>query len=79
MTNAIHPVRAWRKAQDPEVTLDDLAERLDRKPATVSRWETWKRSPDAADLIKLHQETGISYEVLVQASQPPAPVAEAAE
>jgi transcriptional regulator with XRE-family HTH domain len=80
MNAAVHPLRAWRKSQEPEVTLDDLGILLERAPGTVSRWETGQRMPHPDELLRISEITGIAIDVLIRAGQRlAAPQPEAAE
>lgn len=53
----------------------DLAERLDVATATIQRWETGNRTPDAKDLVRLADVLGTSIDELL-GREPPLAAAE---
>lgn len=55
----VHPLTAFRKRQDPPLTLEGLADLLGVSKATVSRWESGGRNPDPAIVPKISKATGI--------------------
>lgn len=55
----IHPIKAWRESQQPRLTVEAAAERLEVTKATVSRWENWKRMVDRQLVPKVSRVTGI--------------------
>lgn len=64
MTQEIHAIRAYRKAQKPPLSLESLAADVGVTDATLSRIETGKL-PLTVDLAKkLSLRTGISMSVL---------------
>ena len=58
--DAVHPLRAYRRATTPKVSLDDLAKSVGRSKATLSRIENWKQPIPEELLGKLSDVTGIS-------------------
>ncbi len=64
MSEEIHPIRAYRLAQKPRLSLDSLGADVEVTGATLSRVETGKL-PLTVDLAKkLSLRTGISMSVL---------------
>lgn len=64
MTDEMHAIRAYRKAQKPPLSLDSLGADVDVTGATLSRIETGKL-PLTVDLAKkLSLRTGIPMAVL---------------
>lgn len=52
-------IRAWRKAHG--LTLAQLAGRIGKDPATLSRYESGARFPsDRETLLKIHAATGLT-------------------
>lgn len=66
MVTEQHPLREWRKSQTPPLTIEKLAGELNVEPATLSRWETWKRTPSAHDLRRIWEITGIPMQEMVR-------------
>lgn len=60
----IHPLRAWRLAQTPPVTLEVLAGRLGTTKASLSRIENGKQVCGFDLVKKVVTETGISARLL---------------
>lgn len=60
MDASLHPVRAYRFARKPPVTLGDLARRLRTTKANLSRIETGKQELSVDMLPKLMAATGIA-------------------
>jgi transcriptional regulator with XRE-family HTH domain len=56
----VHPLTAYREAQNPPLTQESLAAVLGVSKGTVSRWEARVRLPDPAILAALQEKTGIS-------------------
>lgn len=59
---SIRPIKAlkdYRENHKPRLTQKQLAELLDVKKATVSRWETGERKIDEAKLTAVAERTGI--------------------
>jgi transcriptional regulator with XRE-family HTH domain len=57
-----HPLRIWRKSQEPRVALEVLAETLGCTRAHLSMIEHYKLMPSYALTLKLSMLTGISME-----------------
>jgi transcriptional regulator with XRE-family HTH domain len=57
-----HPLRKWRKAQNPRVALETLAETMDCTRAHLSMIEHYKLMPSYSLTLKLSLLTGISME-----------------
>lgn len=55
----VHPLRAFRKRQQPPLSQQGLADLLDVRRPTVTRWETGVRKVDADLLPKVAERTGI--------------------
>jgi transcriptional regulator with XRE-family HTH domain len=62
--DSIHPLRAYRENHSPKLTVRELARRLGKSSAAVSRWETGKRKPDIGELVGISTATGIPPEKL---------------
>ena len=58
MTN-VHPLRAFRLAQDPPLSIAQLADLLGVGRPTVFRWETGARKIDERFLPTVSEKTGI--------------------
>ncbi len=59
-----HPLKAYRKAQTPQLSQAGLAERLGVARLTVLRWENDQRKIDASLLSTVTEKTGISAKEL---------------
>lgn len=55
----IHPLRRFRKQQQPPLSQKGLADMLEKDRVTVHRWETGKRLPEKNDLELITKTTGI--------------------
>lgn len=55
----IHPLTAYRLAQEPQLTQAELACRLEVDRSTLHRWENFQRRIDADRLPLVVRETGI--------------------
>ena len=66
MSTIPHPLRQWRKSQNPPVTLAKMAADLHVQPPTVSRWENWKQTPSAHDLRRIWEITSIPMHEMVR-------------
>ena len=58
MTN-VHPLRAFRLAQDPPLSIAQLADLLGVGRPTVFRWETGARKIDERFIHAVSEKTGI--------------------
>lgn len=56
----MHPLKAYRKAQTPPLTQDDLAKNLGVKRVTILRWEKGKRKIDSDKVPEISEKTGIA-------------------
>lgn len=54
-----HPLKSYRERQDPPLSQQALAEKLDVDRLTIHRWETNKRKPGLDHLPKITERTGI--------------------
>lgn len=54
-----HPLRAWRKRQEPSVTLTALAADLGVSPSHLSEIENWNNQPSLDLVARLHEITSI--------------------
>jgi transcriptional regulator with XRE-family HTH domain len=59
-----HPLRKWRKSQNPRVALEVLAQTLDCTRAHLSMIEHYKLMPSYNLTLKLSLLTGISMEAM---------------
>lgn len=64
MTESTHPIRKFRKAQQPPMTLDDLAALVGVTPATLSRVETGAMALSVDLAKKVAINTGIPMATL---------------
>lgn len=64
MVENAHPVRVYRRAQVPPVTLLDLATRIGITKSSLSRIETGKHELTTDLAQKISAETGIPMRVL---------------
>lgn len=55
-------VKAWRSGKG--MSQAQVAERLNVDTSVVSLWESGKRTPSVALLVRLHRMTGISLDVM---------------
>jgi transcriptional regulator with XRE-family HTH domain len=62
--DSIHPLRAYREGHSPKLTVRDLARKLGKSSAAVSRWETGKRRPQVDEVPAISAKTGIPPEKL---------------
>ncbi|HEY0149873.1 MAG TPA: helix-turn-helix transcriptional regulator [Allosphingosinicella sp.] len=58
MSEAAHPLRAWRLSQEPKLTLDAAAAGVGTFRGTWYDWETGRRIPDRSYMAKLYRYTG---------------------
>jgi transcriptional regulator with XRE-family HTH domain len=56
----LHPLKAYRDAQDPPLSQERLADLLGVARTTVARWETGTRKVDQELLLKIAEATGIA-------------------
>lgn len=61
---AIHPLRQFRKSQNPPLTQADLAEQMRVGRIMVNRWETGARRITEKRLPVVMQVTGLSLKDL---------------
>jgi transcriptional regulator with XRE-family HTH domain len=59
MKQSDHPLRAWRRSQEPQVTLTALAVQLEVSASHLSEIENWNNEPSLALAAKLHGATKI--------------------
>ena len=62
--SALHPVRSYRQAQMPVMTLGALAEKIGTTEANLSRIETGKQELTTPLAKKISDATGIPMRVL---------------
>lgn len=55
----LHPLRAFREAQDPPLSQEQLAALLGVSRVTVTRWESGARKPEPEELPAISKKTGI--------------------
>jgi DNA-binding transcriptional regulator YdaS (Cro superfamily) len=55
----VHPLKAFRDAQDPPISQGELADMLGVKRETVTRWEVGSRKVGPDQLPKIAKKTGI--------------------
>lgn len=60
-----HPLKKYRA--DHGLTQEDFANELGVWPLTVSRWETFKRTPRLQDAKRISEKTGIPVAELLTA------------
>jgi transcriptional regulator with XRE-family HTH domain len=56
---SIHPLREYRQAQEPPMSMAKLAQKLGVGRPTLFRWESGARKIDAARLPEISEKTGI--------------------
>lgn len=56
----VHPLKAYREAQDPPLSQQQLADLLDVDRVTVTRWEAGSRQIDVEKLPIVAERTGIA-------------------
>lgn len=56
----LHPIKAYRKAQTPPLTQEQLGKKLGVLRETVARWETRAHKIDINWLAKITKKTGIA-------------------
>jgi transcriptional regulator with XRE-family HTH domain len=61
-----HPLKAWRS--DNQLSQREAAGRLGIGKPTISRIESWKRTPSLALAAKLSEKTGIPIDKFVRAA-----------
>lgn len=66
MDTSPHPIRAWRKSQEPKVTLAKLAEAVGVTPSHLSEIEKGNNQPSLALASKLSTQTGIDIAQFVK-------------
>lgn len=59
MSDSLHPIRAYRQAQTPPMTLEGLAGRIGISKVSLSRIETGKQELSPALAKKVFEATGI--------------------
>jgi transcriptional regulator with XRE-family HTH domain len=64
MVDSIHPIRAYRKAQKPPLSLEELAVDLGTTKATLSRIENGVMDLSVKLAKKIADRTGLSMAVL---------------
>ncbi len=57
---SIHPLKAYRLAQQPPLSQAALAKHLGTSKASVSRWETGERKPEPHEVPRISERTGIA-------------------
>lgn len=62
--DSIHPLRAYRESRSPKLSVRELARKLGKSSAAVSRWETGKRKPNVDEIARISAKTGIPPEKL---------------
>lgn len=59
MNASVHPLAAYRNAQNPPLTRAELGQLLGVSRITVWRWESGKREPDEVLLPRIREVTGL--------------------
>lgn len=65
MTEAIHPIEAYRNRADPPLAKAAVAQEIGVARSTITRWERRERRPDNRYLPKLVALTGASVAELI--------------
>lgn len=70
MTRMEHPLKEWRRAQTPKVTLVALAARLGVTASHLSEVENYKNEPSLDLASRLSDITGVEMKAFVIPSEP---------
>jgi transcriptional regulator with XRE-family HTH domain len=65
MTEAVHPIEAYRKRSNPPLAKAAVAEDIGVARSTITRWERRERRPDDRYLPKLIELTGATVAELI--------------
>lgn len=60
MSDSTHPIAAFRKAQVPPLTQDELGEKIGVDGMTVSRWERGESLPQRKHWPTIERVTGVT-------------------
>jgi len=61
-----HPLRDWRKRQEPRRTLAELADAVGVTASHISEIENWNNEPSLDLASRLHRATGIDIALFVR-------------